>query len=52
MTGRLGVALALLLASASPAAAFLVEVTTSVAVENAGDQRACRRRWPARWTAF
>ena len=40
MTGRLGVALALLLASASPAAAFLVEVTTSVAVEDAGDQRA------------
>ena len=39
MTGRLGVALALLLASASPAAAFLVEVTTSVAVEDAGDQR-------------
>ena len=40
MSGRLGMALALLLASASPAAAFLVEVTTSVAVQDAGDQRA------------
>src|SRR5262245_41758439 len=37
---RLAPALALLLLIGSPASAFVVEVTTSVAVADAGDQRA------------
>ena len=37
---RLAPALALLLLTGSPASAFLVEVTTSVAVADAGDQGA------------
>src|SRR5690242_11202358 len=37
---RLASALALLLATGSPASAFLVEVTTSVAVTDADDQKA------------
>lgn len=38
MARRLAPALALLLLTASPAAAYLVEVTTSVSVSDAGDQ--------------
>ncbi len=38
MVRRLAPALALLLLTASPAAAYLVEVTTSVSVRDAGDQ--------------
>ena len=37
---RLAPALGLLLLTGSPASAFLVEVTTSVAVADAGDQQA------------
>jgi hypothetical protein len=40
MVGRLASALALLLITASPAVAYLVEVTTSVSVKDAGDQSA------------
>jgi hypothetical protein len=39
MLRRLASVLALILLSASPAAAYLVEVTTSVAVSDADDQR-------------
>jgi hypothetical protein len=37
---QLASALALLLLTASPAGAYLIEVTTSVSVEDTGDQRA------------
>lgn len=40
MARRLASALALLLLTASPAGAYLVEVTTSVSIEDSGDERA------------
>ena len=44
------VALGLVLVSSVPASAYLVEVTTSVAVEDAGDQSQVRAAIRTPWT--
>jgi hypothetical protein len=48
MWQRLASALLVLLLTAAPASAYLVEVTTSVAVSDAGDRRVLQeaRSWP------